>query len=251
MPDSKEPENNVDTPQPSVLSYQRNAFSPLVTVRTFYNALDAQMFANELDAAGIQCALANQNTNTLGPYAAFSQVELQVRQEDLDEARQLLSHFDASSTDVEPEQDVDPSAPVPDPTGEGVLVTAGAFDTPAGMFDAAAALGSAHVECFLPVLVPRGDRPRGQGKRFIVRVREVDVDRARELLEKKPEDSDQDPDEPRCPKCGSWRTYALPARKNAGFFSLFLGFEAGESGELECLRCHHRWWPNETEEEQS
>lgn len=222
-------------PERPVLSYQRHAFSPLVTVRRFYNALDAQLFANELDAAGIWCNLANQNANTLGPYAAFSQVELQVREEDVEEARSLMAHLDASSTEVEPEQDVDPSDPVPDPGGEGVLVSAAAFENPAAMFDAAAALGAAHVESFLPVLAPRGDRPAGEGKRFVVRVRECDVERAREILETTEED-----DEPRCPECGSWRVYAVPVSKR-GFLGLLFGSEPAESGELECLRCHHRW----------
>jgi len=241
MPDPNDPEEA----QPPILSYQRNAFSPLVTVRTFYSALDAQLFANQLDAAGIRCALANQNTNTLGPYAAFSQVELQVQQEDLDEAREILSHFDASSTDVEPEQDVDPTAPVPDPAGEGNLVTAGAFDTSSEMFDTAAALGAAHIECFLPVLVPRGDRPRGTGKRFVVRVRESELERAKYILEKNAEDSDEDSDDPPCPECGSWRTYAMPSAKK-GFLNLLFSAEPGESGELECLRCHHRWWSDKS-----
>jgi putative signal transducing protein len=206
MPDSDDPGKNGDVSQPPILSYQRNAFSPLVTVRTFYNALDAQMLANELDAAGIRCTLTNQNTNTLGPYSAFSQVELQVRQDDAGEARQILARYDTSSTEVEPEEDLGASVPVPDPSGRGTLVTAGAFDTASAMFDAAAALGAAHVECFLPVLVPRGDRPRGHGKRFIVRVREDDVERARHILERPADDSDEDPGEPRCPECGSWRT---------------------------------------------
>ena len=246
MPDQNGSEKDVDASQPPILAYQRNAFSPLVTVRTFYNALDAQLFANELDAAGIRCTLTNQNTNTLGPYAMFSQVELQVRQEDVEEARQLLSQFDASSTDVEPEHDIDPSAPVPDPAGEGDLVCAAMFENPAAMFDAAAAMGAAHVECFLPVLVPRGNRPPGNGKRFVVRVREADIERAREVLASNPREGDED--EPRCPKCGSWRTYALPSAKK-GLLGLLFGAEPEESGELECLRCHHRWWPEQSEEE--
>jgi len=236
MASSNDSEKAGEDTQPPVLSYQRNAFSPLVTVRTFYSALDAQMLANELDAGGIWCTLTNQNTNTLGPYAAFSQVELQVRQEDVEEARELLSRFDGGSTDVEPEQDVDPTEAVPDPGGEGVLVTVAAFDTPAAMYDAAGALGAAHVECFLPVLVPRGDRPRGEGKRFVVRVRGSEMERAHEVLEA----SDEDGDEPQCPKCGSFRTYALPARKK-GLLGFLFGLDPGESGELECLRCHHRW----------
>jgi len=99
------------------------------------------------------------------------------------------------------------------------------------------------VECFLPVLVPRGDRPRGEGKRFVVRVREADLERARQILEKEGDASDEDPDEPRCPECGSWRTYALPLSGKKGLLGWLFAGEPGESGELECLRCHHRWWP--------
>jgi hypothetical protein len=240
MPEADDSARGPTDPAPPILSYQRNAFSPLVTVRTFYNAMDAQLYANELDAAGIQCTLANQNTNTLGPYAAFSQVELQVRQEDVGEARELLSQLDVKSTDVEPEQDVEASAPLPDPSGQGMLVTAAAFDNPGAMFDAAAALGAAHLECFLPVLVPRGERPPGTGNRFAVRVGEADLDRAKELLARDPEQAGDEDDEPRCPKCGSWRTYPVPG-VGGGFIGFLLGREPQPSGQVECLRCHHRW----------
>ena len=235
-----DPDDPANDPPPPILSYQRHASSPLVTVRTFYNAMDAQLCANELDAAGIRCALTNQNTNTLGPYSAFSQVELQVRQEDVEDAQQMLSHLDVKSTDVEPEQDVDPSAPLPDPSGEGVLVAAGAFDTPGAMYDAAATLGAARVECFLPVLVPRGDRPAGSGKRFVIRVREDELERARDVLAEGDEKSGDDEVEPRCPECGSWRTYRIPG-EGAGLLGFLLGREPKPSGQVECLRCHHRW----------
>jgi hypothetical protein len=237
MPQAGDP--NDANAEPPILSYQRHAFSPLVTVRTFYSALDAQLYANELDAAGIRCTLANQNTNTLGPYSAFSQVELQVRQDEAEEARQLLSHLDLKSTDLEPEQDVDASSPLPGPSGEGLLIPVAAFDNPGAMFDAAAALGAARVECFLPVLVPRGDHPAGAGNRFVVRVRESEVDRAKDVLAREPDEADES-DEPRCPRCGSWRTYPVPG-PGGGFFALLLGREPKPSGEVECLRCHHRW----------
>jgi hypothetical protein len=235
------PNESVDpaSNRPPVLPYQRQVNTPVVTVRTFYDAMEAQLYANELEVAGIDYNLTNQNTNTLGPYAAFSQVELQVRQEDVADAQQLLSQLELDPTDVEPEQALDPSAAIPDPAGEGTLVPAVAFDRPRPMFDAAATLGAARVDCFLPVLVARGDRPRGTGDRFVVRVRESDLERAREILASQAGSSDED-HEPRCPKCGSWRTYPVPAA-TGGLMGMLFGRAPGEVRQLECLRCHHRW----------
>ncbi|HEY8746739.1 MAG TPA: DUF2007 domain-containing protein [Tepidisphaeraceae bacterium] len=240
MPEEPTESTEPISDRPAVLPYQRQVNTPVVTVRTFYDAMEAQLYANELEVAGIDYNLTNQNTNTLGPYAAFSQVELQVREEDVADAQRLLSQLELDPTDVEPEQSVDPTAPLPDPSGEGTLVTAVAFDNPRAMFDAAAVLGAARVDCILPVLVARGERPRGTGDRFVVRVREADLKRAREILASRDDVSNEEDDEPRCPKCGSWRTYPVPA-SSGGLAGLLFGRAPEETRQLECLRCHHRW----------
>jgi len=241
MSEPNEPQSLTPVSNAPILSYQRYVNSPLVTVRTFYNAMDAQLYANELDAAGIDYTLTNQNANTLGAYSAFSQVELQVRQEDQAETESLLAQYHLEPGDVEPEHDdLDPSSPMSNPGGQGLLITVAAFETPREMYDAAAALGAAHVESFLPVLVPRGDRPKGAGKRFAVRVRDSDADSAREILAVNNAAEDEDEDQVRCPRCDSWRTYPAPGSWR-GFFGLFVGKSPREPRLFECLRCHHRW----------
>lgn len=222
----------------NVLGYQRVVLRAPVTVRRFFDPMEAQLYANELAAHDIEYAILSQNVATfLGWYSGFSQVELQVHQEDAATADQLLSRLQLDPADVEPAEDSDPQAPVPDPSGNGKLVVAGAYDNPRRLYDAAATLGSAHVEAFLPVLVPRGSRPAGTGRRFLLRVREPDLERAQEILLS---DADEHEDEPRCPRCGSWQTYLLP-RPWTGLWNLLTGRTAGQPRQVECLRCHHRW----------
>lgn len=234
MTDTPEPRNanreanSTEPERPPTLSYGRPATATAVTIRKFYDAINAQLHANELAAHGIAYSLLNENTNTLGPYSGFSQVELRVAAADVEAADRVLSNLQADPQDVEPVNDPGPEASVPCP--DGMLVPAAAFDEPGHMLDAAATLGAAGIECFLPELAARGDRPRGVGDRFVVRVREEEVEAARDLL------SDESGDEPRCPKCGSWRVYLPPP---PGLIERITG--RGRAGERQCLRCGHVW----------
>lgn len=236
---SKEPPQSGDVPLAArlVLPYQRVIARGVqaVTVRKFYDPMEAQLFANELAAHGIEYHLLNQNTSTLGPYSGFSQVELQVRREDAKAASELLDRLQLDPSDVEPEHDSDPTVPIADPAGPGMLVAAASYDNPRHLHDAAAALGAAHVDSFLPLLVARGDRPKGTGKRFVIRVREADLERARAILH----ENETTDDEPRCPYCGSWRVYTHPPRQ--GLINFLLGRIPDQPPRLECLRCHRRW----------
>ena len=225
-----------------VLPYHGPALSSAVTVKTFFNAMEAQLYANELAAHGIDYFLANQNANTfLGWYSGFTQVELQVRRQDANRAVEVLARLQLlDPSDVEPEDDTDPQAPIPDPDGQGMLVTLAAYDNPRSVYDAAAILGAARIESFLPALVVRGDRPRGAGKRFVLRVREADLALAHEALAEPDRESADDADEPRCPRCGSWRVHALP-RPWPGLIKFLFGGGAAGPRQVECLRCHHYW----------
>jgi hypothetical protein len=221
-----------------VLAYQRAVLRAPVTVRKFFDVMEAQLFANELAAHAIKHSLLNQNAlNMLGWYSGFGQIELQVHEEDAVEADAILSRLNVNSDEVEPVDDGDPQAPIADSDGGGVLVAAGAYDQPRKLYDAAATLGAANIESFLPVLALRGTRPPGVGNRFVIRVREADVAEARELLERQLRDHE---DEPRCPQCGSWQTYLLPPPWR-GLWNYLFSRTPKVSGELECLRCHHRW----------
>jgi hypothetical protein len=222
----------------AVLSYETPVPVGAVTVQKFHDAMEAQMCANELAAHGIQYALVNVNANVLGPYVGFSQVELQVRKQDLAEAQAVLSQAQVNPMEVEPEDDLDRQVPLPDPEGEGKLVMAAAFENSRDLFDAAVALGAVRIECFLPTLAPRGNRPAGHGKRFVLRVREDDLERASAALEEAREQASDD--EPCCPKCGSYRVRrASPPWP--GLVKFILGMGPAAPRQLECLRCRHRW----------
>lgn len=222
-----------------VLSYQAPMLTSAVTVRSCFDAIEAQLCGNVLAAQGIDYYIMNQNTNTLGPYSGFSRVEVQVREEDARRAAELLARFQADPLDVEPEESDGPDEAVSDPSGKGMLAVAAAYETPRELFDAAATLGASRIDSFLPTLVPRGDRPRGSGKRFVIRVREDDLQRVKEVLAQSAPDDD---DEPRCPACGSWRVAAAP-RPWPGLVKFILGISSPRPQELECLRCKRRWMP--------
>jgi hypothetical protein len=66
--------------------------SPMVTVAVFDNPLSAQLAKGRLESAGIACFLANEHVVAANPlYAnAVGGLQLQVRAEDLDQARDLL-----------------------------------------------------------------------------------------------------------------------------------------------------------------
>jgi hypothetical protein len=238
---SKESSSGDEAPpaRPVVLAYQSVVLQAPVTVRKFFDPIEAQIHANELAAHDIEYALLNQNApGALGWYSGFAQVQLQVREEDAAIANELLSRLRIEPGEVEPADESDPQAPIPDPGGQGVLVSTAAYEDPRQLYDAAGLLGASHIECFLPVLIPRGDLPRGMGARFVVRVREGDLERAQKVLSAE-DDADQE-DEPRCPRCGSWQTYLLPAPW-PGLWNFITGRAGRRSRQIECLQCHHRW----------
>jgi hypothetical protein len=103
-----------------VLGYQSSHATRGVTIETFYDPLQAQLFANELTERGIESFLLNQNVSGLGAYSAFCQVELQVREQDVAEAKQVLAEFqekpsdearDESSEPVDEGEEGDPRCP--------------------------------------------------------------------------------------------------------------------------------------------
>lgn len=238
MPDQPDGSSDRRPLPPPVLAYQPRLPTSAVTIRTFRDALEAQLFANELEAHGIDYYLLNQNTNdVMGTYVGFARIELQVREQDVEQATAVLSELEINPLEVEPAESSDPQQPIADPAGGGMLVSAGQFDNVRSLYDAAATLGAARIESFLPRLVARGDRPPGIGNRFVLRVRENDSEQARELLSRATEEEAKE-DEPRCPACGSFRVMLAPQVK-AKLIGFFLGRQTPER--MECLRCHHQW----------
>jgi hypothetical protein len=218
----------------TVLPYSGAAVTSAVTVRSCGNPMEAQLVAGRLTSAGIDSYLMNENANALGPYSGFCPIDVQVKKEDLERAREVLAQGDFDPLDVEPAAETAEEA--------ADLAEVAVFDNPRALFDAAAVLGAARIDSFLPALAPRGGRPRGTGDRFRLRVRPQDLERARDELDHASHDrrDDADEDEMRCPHCGSWRVYPL-SRPWPGILPFLFGGARTEERDYECLRCRARW----------
>jgi hypothetical protein len=226
-----------------VLSYATpgESFGGMVTVARCANAAEAELYAGVLDEAGIRGHVLNQHTNALGaPYAGWSDVEVQVLGSDAPRAREILNAAQ-NPDELELAEDADEHPPVDDEGRPLALAVVAAFEHAGAMRDAATILASTNIRAYTPRLVPRGDRPPGEGKRFVLRVDEDDADRARSVLEAAAaEDAGEGgaDDEPRCPKCRSWRVYPTGGGVLQAVGKLF-GRPAVPEG-FECLACGHR-----------
>jgi hypothetical protein len=234
----------------NVLSYAQPVPGRTVAVCFCANEAEAELRSGELDAAGIPSQVVNTNvTATFGPYIGGSRIEVHVMQGDVERAAEVLKKRAAGADDeLEPEQGPDGSdvleAPPPtvDDEGEPVnLAEAAVYDNPRLMREAAVLLESARVSCWLPRLVPRGDKPAGRGRRFVVRVRDEDVGRARAVLAEAEEEA-RDSEEPRCPKCASWQVAPVGQFWQSVWRKFLGGRGTGAAGpQMECLQCRHRW----------
>lgn len=224
---------SVTSPMPNdsspVLSYAAAASTREVTIARVAGGAEAEMIAGQLAAAGIPSQVADRNVEVLGPYAPGGSVKVIVMADDADRAREVLRD------EVEPGGDPEPLL---DDAGQPVeLAEVAAFDEPRLLRQAAATLAAARVKPYLPTLVPRSESAPGEGKRFLLRVRIDELERARNLLEEPDEDDDGEP-EPRCPKCHAWRVH-----KNTSVMEeigRFFGFGRGRKSEYECLKCRYR-----------
>jgi hypothetical protein len=219
-----------------VLSYAAPVGKGMVRLTSFGNESEAEMRAAELIAEGIHAQVFNKNVNSLGvPYSGFSMVEIHVLPEDVERATAVLAL--ATSDDLEPVADAD-SAPVTDDEGHPLpLAPAAAFESVRMMRDAQTILAAGHVRSHLPIMAPRGDRPPGEGKRFILRVNEDDLDKARQLLDAR-EAGDGDEEECRCPQCHAWRVIPVPQVWKS--FVALITFTSAPEERMECLACKHK-----------
>jgi hypothetical protein len=214
----------------------------LVTIGYFTNNTEPAVRVAALEAAGIPAVLQNQNMGGLGWYSGAIPVELQVRRIDLARAEEVIKS--ATSEDLEPAEEEPPHAAEARAgvVGAPPLVVIARFDTVRAMRDTAVLLESARIAAVLPRLVSRGDHPPGEGKRFILRVAEEDLERAEHVLQQAKEEEDEeggDNDEPRCPKCGSWRTFPVPTFLRTILYALRMGEKPGRD-EMDCLACKYR-----------
>ena len=183
--------------------------------------------------------------NGLGAaYSVMSDVELHVHENDADAAREILAR---PMDDLEPvEDDAPDAAPVLGDQGGVIhLVAVGAFATLRDFRDATAVLASArHFRFYPPMLRPpqSGHSPPGEGKRFVLKVGQADRDHAEALLREAHAEAEAT-DEPRCPKCNSWRVEPV-SQIWAGIKS-FWGIGPRLEKRMECLACRHQASPGE------
>lgn len=244
MPEATDPQQPTKpapaSPAPPTLGYlpaDVAGESELVTVARCANPTEAETKANALEAAGISARAINSNTAALLlGYAGWTAVEVQVRRGDAGRAAEVLRL--ATTDDLEPAGGEADDLPPPDPeTPAEDLTVLAAFDTVQALRQAATLLESARVPAVLPRLVPRGDRPAGEGRRFRLRVRAADAGRAATILDEH-DQADEDAGEPTCPKCGSWRTFPVPRLMRSILSALGMGERPRD--EVDCLACKYR-----------
>ncbi len=219
---------------PPLLSYAMPMDNAMVRLASFGNASEAELQAAELGAEGIRTTVLNGNVNSLGmPYSGFSRVEIHVHPDDVERATAVLAL--ATSDDLEPVDDAN-AVPVTDDEGHSVtLAPVAAFESVRLLRDAQTILAAGHVSSHLPIMAPRGDRPPGQGKRFILRVCEDDLDKARRLLDAAEDEADAE--DFRCPQCHAWRVIPVPQIWKS--FVALICFTSAPEEQMECLACKH------------
>jgi hypothetical protein len=211
----------------TVLSYRAPSSDGLVRLASYGDPIPAELDAAALAEEGIPAQVFGANVSSLGMiYQGFNRVELHVRAGDVERAARVLARV--SSQELEPAD----SGPVADEDGRP-LVPTGAFDNSRSLYDAQAVLASASIRSFAPVLIPRGDKPAGVGARFVLRVSAEDLPGAQTLLREDP-----DSDDPRCPKCGSFRVFAISHLWKD--ISATLGLGPKPPSQSECLACKYR-----------
>lgn len=203
----------------------------MVRVAQYSAEYEAELNAAALNDEGIRTQIFGANTNYVNwLLQGFNQVELLVPEEDVEQAMQILAR--TSTDELEPVPMPDGAPPPVDEHGNALAIV-GTYDSFREMSDAQTVLASERIRAFIPPMAPRGDRPPGVGKRFILRIAEADLNRGKALLADEAQD---DSEEPRCPKCGSWRI--LQPQSIMGDLAALVGL--GHERQFECLACHYR-----------
>jgi len=226
-----------------VLGYQTPRSGRMFTVASCADAGEAELVCGELRSAGIPAVALNQHTAALGPYAGGSHVEVRVPVEDRDRAAEVMSRLpDRADLEPEPEPSDGSADFATDDSGARVaLAVVATYPTSRQMLEAAAALGSARVKSYLPNLVPRDPARDGPPPIFRVQVAQEHLRRAQALLEEL-----DDPDEPRCPQCASWRVHPQGGSLLSWIVGLFGGGGVADGVKrMQCLSCGHPFaWGN-------
>jgi hypothetical protein len=232
---SPPPDESAGNPVPP-LDYATPNRGGMVLLARFGTSDEAELHAAELEAEGIPTQILNSHVNALGiPYSGLSDVELHVRAGDVGRADELLKH--AGGEDLEPAPEGGLAEPAVDESENPIpIAPLASFESVRLLREAQTLLASARLHAYMPKLVPRGDRPPGVGKRFLLAVAEDDLERAQLLLRQA--ESDAAEELPRCPKCASWRVF--PVSHLLQSLAATFGLAPKPAEELECLACRHR-----------
>lgn len=217
-------------------SLSEHAGASLRMVAQCADSHEAAVRVLALEAAGIDAVAVNQNANNLGIHmSGLVPVEIQVRKEDEERAKEVLRLM--TSSEVEPAADQPENVPASEEGQPPVpLVEVARFDTIRALREAAVLLDSARIRAVQPTLVARTEANAGTGKRFILKAPATDADRAAEVLEDLDDDTDED--DFRCPQCGSWRVY--PVGQLAATVKWFLRMGDRPVNQMDCLQCKYR-----------
>jgi len=198
-------------------------------IARYANNEDAEIDAAELRANGFQAQVFGaKSTNLNAAYQAADDVELWVPDKEAQRASEFLKR--AAAKTPEPPQESEETQGDVDQKGRA-LVLAGEYETARELRDAETLLASARIATFVAT----------RESSFILRVANEDLDAAQELLAEEVEDAD----EPKCPKCGSWRTHAV----SSFFAEIASAFGSKATAKMtECLACQYRgptaeFWP--------
>ena len=202
-----------------------------VKLVTCGNANEAELYSAVLAAEGIRSQVFGANINSVDWFwQVFNDVDVIVHESDLERAKEILSR--ESNNDVEPAEEPADAPPAKDERGR-LLVPVAAFSNRGELRDARVVLASQEIDAYVPRMVLRGDRPAGVGKRFVLRVAESDLQRAKTVLA---EETEENRDEPRCPKCGSWSAFSTNGILKGLASLVGMGGPRG----FECRSCHYR-----------
>jgi hypothetical protein len=215
---------------PARKSLRRSVPEGWALLATYGTADEGETTAAILETAGIDAQVFGANTNNVDWFwQLFNDVDVIVRKEDLEKAKEITDRTDAP--ELEPADEPDGEAT--DENGRP-LVRIAAFDNVADMRDAQTILASEKIEAYTPRLVIREKGAAAHGKRFVLRVVESEVEKAKTVLA---QEAAEDKDVPRCPKCGSWRVN--PVKGFIGEFAGIVGVNP-QPKEMTCAACTFR-----------
>ena len=234
--------NETSPPHPPVVPYQRRDVPEWLTIGWYGSEDEAAHDTACLTTLSLPWELRPSVGYMIRPDGTRATLRLMVHDEDVADARRAIEPADDKLSSLEPMAALAGDGPIDyvDEKGKTIrFVAIGRYDTAAEMMEKFHVLLNARVGAIRPLLWPRGSKfaasAEGRPGRFVLRVREDDVDAAREafIADVQP----QADTEPRCPKCRSWH---VDDSRPTGW--LLIGVLRGRppsEARCTCLRCGH------------